>query len=173
MLWRLTPNSWLEGCPCLSFTKSKDYGCGPVCSYHPRFKHAVGRRRAIPWPEAHTRAHCLRAQEGFILTPFRVTAIYFRLWQRLGTHGHIKSTERMDSIDLCVYLYTIPFSNLHSPGLKPREWYHPQWAGLPTWINVIKTISYRNGRGQPRGYLEDALFPGDCRLYQTDNENES
>lgn len=35
MLRRLAPNSWLEGCPCLGFSSSRDYGCGPVCSDHP------------------------------------------------------------------------------------------------------------------------------------------
>lgn len=53
---------------------------------------------------------------------------------------------------LFVYLSTClqsPFLHLHSPGQKPREWYNPQWAGFPTWINIIMTISYRHTTGQP------------------------
>lgn len=39
--------------------------------------------------------------------------------------------------DACPYLMLFL---LYSPVCQLREWYHPQWAGLPTSINLIKII---------------------------------
>lgn len=76
---------------------------------------------------------------------------------------HIHSQEQKIERILFAYLsicLQFPFLYLHSPWQKSREWYHLQWAGLPTWINIIKTISYRHATGQPD--LETLLWMLSC-----------
>lgn len=55
---------------------------------------------------------------------------------------------------------------------KTRKCCYPQWAGLPTSVNVIKRIQHRHAH---RPILLDTssfrLSPGDSALNQVDNEN--
>lgn len=41
------------------------------------------------------------------------------------------------------------FSPLQFRTFFPREWFYAQWAGLPTLINLIKTIPTCTPVGQP------------------------
>jgi hypothetical protein len=41
----------------------------------------------------------------------------------------------------------------YSPGPQPMEWWHPQWAGPPTSVNLIKIILHGRGYRPDSGRL--------------------
>lgn len=72
--------------------------------------------------------------------------------------------------DTHAYLLLSPLSPLWE---KNRECCYPQWAGLPTSVNVIKRIHHRLAHRPvlPRHFLIQTLSPGDSTLNQVDSEN--
>lgn len=46
-------------------------------------------------------------------------------------------------------------------GIPAREWYHPQWAGLPTSIHLNKLILHR--------HVQEPVSQGDPRVFRVDS----
>lgn len=57
------------------------------------------------------------------------------LQQELEGAGHVASVVGKQR-GMNVYVQ-LDFSFLYFPEPKQREWFHPQWSGLPTSTNVI------------------------------------
>lgn len=57
--------------------------------------------------------------------------------QDLEATGPVASTIKKREMNVCTQL---TFSFLCSPGSLSREWYHPQWVGLLTSVNLFKII---------------------------------
>lgn len=76
----------------------------------------------------------LKGKGSYLGTQFRVMHLHNE------EHHYSTHSQGADSAK-CLCLAVLPC--VHSPGPKPRRWYHSQW-GLPTSICLIKTILHRH-----------------------------
>lgn len=73
----------------------------------------------------------------------------------------VKSRKRMNP---CVSILCNPLSTFTQSRTETNEMVPPTMGGLPTWINVIETISHRLAQGTMWPRLSCVVSSGDCRL---------